>query len=145
MTGKSGPRRTLGRTKPLPVDPDMIVKPGLVREMVAIIDRRHERSKEVGSDIYSIRDNSFSDDRCDTTADMELELQYMALDLSPYVSMDRASQIIEDIQRLSPTSTAETAKSVSSSRYLFACASVVFVIALLASLIPEDSELVHLH
>jgi len=132
--------------KPLPADPDMIVKPGLVKEMVAIIDRRYERANEFISDAYSIRDNSFSDDRCDTTADMELELQYMALDLSPYVSMDRATQIIEDIQKMSPSPIAEeklVATSVWRSWRFLACAFFVFVIALLASslFIPEDSEL----
>ena len=139
---KSGPRRTSGKSRTIPVDPDMIVKPGLVREMVAFIDRRYERSREGSSDIYSMRDNSFSDDRCDTTADMELELQYMALDLSPYVSMDRANQIIGDIQKLSPSVEAKCVPSFSVSRRV--TLAVVFVIAVLlvsCLLIPVDLEM----
>jgi hypothetical protein len=93
-------------------DPHLKVKPGLVREMVELIDRRQQSI----SDVYSIRDNSFSDLReRETTADLEIELQYMALDLSPYVSMDKANQIIEDIQKLSPRSACESPKAAFSS------------------------------
>jgi len=118
----------------------MIVKPGLVREMVAMIDRRLDESIQKESGSFFIRDNSFSEDRCDTTADMELELQYMALELSPYVSMDRASQIIEDIQRLSPTSSGDSSEPAKSSFVYKAC--LVFVIAVLLFIcFQEDLEI----
>ena len=141
MTVRQSRRSCLNRATDAPVDPDLIVKPGLVREMVALIDRREKYGRTTQSDVYSLKDNSFSDDQADSKGDFELELQYMALDLSPYVSMDKASRIIGDIQRLSPKSACEPNEGpffVSRIRHLVLGAIVSLVIAVIVSLLFSD-------
>ena len=141
MTVRQSRRSCVNRAADAPLEPDLIVKPGLVREMVALIDRRQKYGNASQSDVYSLKDNSFSDDQGDSKGDFELELQYMALDLSPYVSMDKASRIIEDIQRLSPKSAHEPTEQtsfVSQMKYLVLGTIVSLVIAVIVSLLISD-------
>ena len=108
-----------------------VVKKGLVKEMVELMELR--RSKKNGSrvDLSPLRANSNHDleDR-----DIELELQYMALELSPYVSIGKTSDIIGHLKRHSPTP-AQTAATQPTQASQDQAKPISFVISVIKSIL----------
>jgi hypothetical protein len=68
-----------------------VVKRGLVREMVKLMELRRPKKDSSRIDLSPLRVNP---NQSAEGRNIELELQYMALELSPYVSIDKTSDII---------------------------------------------------
>ena len=88
-------------------DQQVLIRPGLVREMVEVMENR-ERLRGSSARQYSLLDSSTSDREEEEEGrdrSRDLELEYVALDLMQYVPADRASEIIDQFNRLSPQKT----------------------------------------